>query len=159
VILEADGKHVLTDCWTSGAVLLGLGLTILTKWAPWDPICGILVGINILVSGGSLIRSALAGLMDRADPEAHRRVVATLERESARHGVTYHALRHRSVGDGHWVEMHLLFPEGTSLTSAHRTATTIERAIAGSLLHVHVTSHLECRGDHDVLHPEEIETR
>jgi divalent metal cation (Fe/Co/Zn/Cd) transporter len=32
LILEAYGKHVLTDCWTSLGVVLGLGLAMLTGW-------------------------------------------------------------------------------------------------------------------------------
>lgn len=156
LILEANGKHVLTDCWTSAAVLVGVGLTLFTQWLPWDPICGILMAVNILVAGGGLIRSAMAGLMDQADPAAHRQLVELLNRETTQRGLSYHALRHRSVGDAHWVELHLLFPEGTLLAEAHRTATAIENVIEASMQpRAHVTSHLECRSDHDVLHPEE----
>jgi len=154
-ILEANGKHVLTDCWTSAAVLVGLGLVVFTKWLPWDPICGILMAVNILIAGGGLIRSAMAGLMDQADPEAHRQLVEMLDRETTQRGISYHALRHRSVGDAHWVELHFVFPDGTPLADAHRTATAIEQVIEESLSpRAHVTSHLECQGDHDVLHPE-----
>jgi len=160
LILEANGKHVLTDCWTSAAVLVGLGLIMVTKWLPWDPICGILMAINILVSGGGLIRSASAGLMDRADPEAHRQLVDILNRETASRGITYHGLRHRNIGDAHWVELHFLFPEGTALADAHRIATAIEQVVERSLLpRAHVTSHLECQGDHDALHPGEASSR
>jgi cation diffusion facilitator family transporter len=153
LILEANGKHVLTDCWTSAAVLVGLGLVLGTKWLYWDPICGLLMALNIFVSGGALIRSALAGLMDRADPEAQRQLVEILERETDRQGISYHALRHRNVGDSQWVELHFLFPDGTPLAEAHRTATGIEREIERALLpRAHVTSHLECQGDHEVVH-------
>jgi cation diffusion facilitator family transporter len=156
LILEANGKHVLTDCWTSAAVLVGLILTLTTKWLPWDPICGIIMAINILVAGTGLIRSALAGLMDQADPAAHQKLLEILQRETAKYGLSYHELRHRNLGDAHWVEMHLLFPEGSSLTEAHRTATAIEQVIESSLEpRAHVTSHLECRSDHDALHPAE----
>jgi cation diffusion facilitator family transporter len=156
LILEANGKHVLTDCWTSAAVLVALGLTVLTKWLSWDPICGILMAINILVSGGRLVWSASAGLMDRADPDAHRQLVEILNCETASRNISYHALRHRNIGDAHWVELHFLFPEGTPLADAHRAATSIEEVIERSLLpRAHVTSHLECQGDHDVLHPNE----
>lgn len=158
LILAANGKHVLTDCWTSAAVLVGLGLTLVTGWLPWDPICGIVMAINILVSGTGLIRSALAGLMDQADPEANRALREILDRETARHGISYHELRHRNVGDAQWVEVHFLFPEGTSLRDAHRTATAIEQTVEDTITpKTHVTSHLECRSDHHELHPHERE--
>lgn len=156
LILEANGKHVLTDCWTSTAVLVGLGLVWLTGWLPFDPICGILMACNILVSGWGLVGSAFAGLMDRADPGVMGRLREILGRECAARNVGYHGLRHRNLGDAHWVEVHLLFPAGLSLSEAHRLATAIEWVIEGSLEpRAYVTSHLECASDHGELHPDE----
>ncbi|MEX2381840.1 MAG: cation diffusion facilitator family transporter, partial [Opitutales bacterium] len=71
LILEANGKHVLTDAWTSVGVIIGLILTLLTGWLPWDPIFAMLVAINILVAGFGLIRRSVRGLMDEADPKIH----------------------------------------------------------------------------------------
>jgi cation diffusion facilitator family transporter len=160
LILEANGKHVLTDCWTSAAVLVGLGLIRVTGWLPFDPICGILMAINILVSGGGLIRSAFGGLMDKADPAVQKQLTDILDRETVKAAVTYHNLRHRNHGDAHWVDVHLLFPEGTLLSDAHRTATVIETVIEQSLEpRAHVTTHLESLSDHDQLHPHEREER
>ena len=53
LILEADGKHVLTDSWTSFGVVGGLGLVLLTHWKPFDPLVAIAVAANILWSGGT----------------------------------------------------------------------------------------------------------
>ena len=156
LILEANGKHVLTDCWTSIAVLVGLTLVIETKWLPFDPICGILVACNILRSGSGLIRSAFVGLMDKADPAAQAKLTEILDRETEQRGLSYHQLRHRNLGDAHWVDLHLLFPKGLSLADAHRTATDIERVIERLLEpRAYVTTHLECASDHENLHPDE----
>jgi cation diffusion facilitator family transporter len=164
LILTANGKHVLTDVWTSLAVLVGLTLTLVTGWLPFDPICGILMALNILWSGVGLMRSAASGLMDAADPATHRQLVEILERETIRRGLAYHDLRHRNVGDAQWVEVHLVFPAGVSLQEAHRTATEVEQVIESSpLSRVHMTTHLESAADHDELHPERqiagVETR
>lgn len=154
LILTANGKHVLTDVWTSVAVLVGLGLTLATGWLPFDPICGILMALNILWSGIGLMRSAFTGLMDTADPEAQRKLTEILDRETARHGLEYHELRHRNIGDAHWVEVHLVFPDGAVLADSHRIATQIEGAIEAELQpRAHVTTHLESAVDHDELHP------
>jgi cation diffusion facilitator family transporter len=156
LILEANGKHVLTDFWTSLAVLVGLGLVQVTGRLEFDPICGIIMALNILRSGFGLMKSAFAGLMDAADPELHRRLTAMLDAETAKHGITYHNLRHRPVGDAEWVEVHLVFAEGAALVDAHRTATEIERVIEGSLgSRAEVITHLESAADHDQLHPGE----
>jgi cation diffusion facilitator family transporter len=157
LILIANGKHVLTDCWTSIAVLVGLGLVLITHWLPFDPICGIIMAINILLSGGGLMKSAWSGLMDTADPAVQKQLTEVLDREVAKHGITYHQLRHRNIGDAHWVEVHLLFPQGTSLDNAHRTATAIEEVVETSIEpRAHLTTHLECAASHDELHPHEL---
>jgi cation diffusion facilitator family transporter len=156
LILEANGKHVLTDFWTSLAVLVGLGLVSTTKWLPFDPICGMLMAGNILFAGFGLMRSAFAGLMDRADPVVHARLVELLDAETRRRGIAYHELRHRFVGDTHWVDAHLVFAPGISLTEAHRQATEVEHVIEGSLQpQARLTTHLECASDHDRMHPGE----
>lgn len=156
LILTANGKHVLTDCWTSIAVMVGLALVLITKWLPFDPICGIIMACNILWSGAGLMKSAFVGLMDKADAVAQAKLVVILDREAHQRGLSYHHLRHRNLGDAHWVEVHLLFPEGSSLAEAHRMATDIERVIEESLEpRAYVTTHLECASDHEVLHPHE----
>ena len=154
LILEANGKHVLTDCWTSVAVLVGLGLVSVTHWLSFDPICGIVMACNILVSGTGLMKSAWSGLMDSADPAADRKLKEILDRETSHHGLTYHQLRHRHIGDAHWVEVHLIFPKDISLADAHSTATAIERVVEESLEpRAFMTTHLESAANHDALHP------
>jgi divalent metal cation (Fe/Co/Zn/Cd) transporter len=137
-------------------VLVGLALVMTTKWLPFDPICGIIMACNILWSGSGLMKSAFVGLMDRADPVAQAKLTEILDRESRQRGLSYHNLRHRNLGDAHWVEVHLLFPEDSSLAEAHRIATEIERVVETTLEpRAYVTTHLECASDHDALHPHE----
>ena len=156
IILQANGKHVLTDCWTSLAVLVGLGLVLVTKWLPFDPICGFIMACNILLSGTGLIKSSFAGLMDRADPETQKKLIDLLIRETEMHGLTFHGLQHRNLGDAPRVVVHLVFPAGTLLAQAHRDATRIEQLIQDSLEpRAYVTTHLESASDHDELHPDE----
>lgn len=155
LILRSHGTHVLTDCWTSIGVLIGLGLVMATGWVAWDPVFGLLMATNILVSGIRLMRTSFSGLMDQADEDIQRKLRQALDHEAAERGLEWHDLRHRNVGDAFWVEVHLLFPIGVSLQEAHRIATDVERQIASALpAPVHVTTHLESRADHDVVHAE-----
>lgn len=120
IILEANGKHVLTDSWTSLGVLAGLALTLLTGWLPWDPIFAILVAINILYSGFGLIKRSVSGLMDAADPKIHKKIIEILEKETKSYGILFHNVLHRNLGNLLWVDLHLLFPQNTSIKEAHR---------------------------------------
>lgn len=154
LILVSNGKHVLTDCTTSLGALVGLGLMHLTGLAWFDPVCGLIMAANILTSGYSLLRQSVTGLMDHADPALTSALDKALALETAQHGVTFHALRHRNAGHVHYVDVHFLFRDDISLREAHRIATQIESAVQRSVTHrVHLTTHLECVGDHDELHP------
>jgi len=156
IVLEANGKHVLTDCWTSVGVVVGLLLALFTGWLYWDPIFALLVATNILVSGVVLMRRSVGGLMDAADPEVQRNLEQLLAHETERQGIRFHDLRHRDSGNGHWVDVHLLFPDTMTVQEAHRIATEIERAIESTLEPgAHVTTHLEPEEDHAVMHPAE----
>ncbi len=149
IILEANGYHVLTDCWTSLGVLIALGLVQLTGWLYWDPIFAIAAALNILVSGLRLMRRSVSGLMDAADPAIHRQIEELVTTETRRHGITHHNLRHRNIGDAHLVEVHLSFPRDILLRDAHRIATEIEDAVEKNIHPAaHVITHLECEGDH-----------
>lgn len=153
LILVANGRHVLTDVWTSGGVIIGLVLVMVTGWLPFDPICAILVATNILWTGGKLIRQSVGGLMDEADPDLDRLIHRTLDRETAARGLAYHELRYRNSGTSVWVEVHLLFPAGVAIETAHEAATAVEDALADAIpVASRVITHVEPAAQHDTLH-------
>lgn len=151
-LIRANGIHVLTDVWSSVAVLVALGLIVLTKWPWWDPIAAILAALNILRAGCKLMRESLGGLLDEADPVVESRIRELLERETAAREMTFHNFRHRHSGRIHWVEFHLLCDDALPVGKAHDLSTEIEASVA-ALLHPdgRVISHLEPKsvGDHD----------
>ncbi len=156
LILEANGRHVLTDCWTSLGVIVGLCLVLLTGWKPFDPICAILMALNILWSGAQLIWKSARGLLDYADPAAEALLREILDGLTASQNIAYHGLRLRETGGRFLAEVHLLFPYESSLGEAHEKATTIETAIEQSFGQpVEVMTHLEACEDHAERHPRE----
>jgi cation diffusion facilitator family transporter len=145
-LVRANGMHVLTDVWSSVAVLIGLGLYHVTEWVWWDPVVAILVACNILRVGIRLIRESLGGLLDEADPLIESRVRELLDREVASMGLSYHNFRHRHSGRTHWVEFHLVFDDHLSVGEAHDQATRLEAMVADLLSpDGRVISHLEPR--------------
>jgi len=153
LILIANGKHVLTDSWTSFGVIVGLLLTMWTGWLPFDPLLAIFVAINILWSGGKLVRQSVGGLMDEGNPELEKEIRRVLEQEVAARHLQYHELRYRNSGTSLWVEFHLLFPRETSLEQAHWSATEIEAALKKSIHQpTRIVTHLEPAEGHDSAH-------
>jgi cation diffusion facilitator family transporter len=153
IIVTANGWHVITDALTSLGVILGLSLAWATGWSYWDPVCAILVALNILVTGMGLVRRGIRGLMDRADDADRAAAGAILEEELRGTGVSYHALRMRNLGDAVSIDLHLLFDDRLSIREAHAFATALEKKLSSSFSPPAVVmTHLEPRRDHARLH-------
>jgi len=153
LILEADGKHVITDSLTSFGVVAGLGLVMLTGWKPFDPLVAIAVAVNILWSGGRLAWQSAVGLLDYSDPEAGKQIREKLDAICGELGVDYHGVRYRTTGYRQIIEVHLLFPHATAVGEAHRLATALEERLPAELaLPAEVITHLESLEDHEAVH-------
>jgi len=156
LILEADGKHVLTDSWTSFGVVGGLGLVMLTHWKPFDPLVAIVVAANILWSGGHLVWHSAVGLLDYSDPKAGRKIRDKLDAICSELAIQYHGVRFRTTGYRQIIEVHLLFPHLTSVREAHRLATILEERLPAELgMPAEVMTHLESLEDHADVHSEQ----
>jgi cation diffusion facilitator family transporter len=143
IVLEADGWHLLTDVWTSAAVLAGLSLVWMTGIQLLDPLIALVVSANILWTGFSLIRRSFDGLMDRAlPPQEQGAVRAAIERHLGPN-MDYHALRTRRAGRRRFVDFHLLVPGHLSVQEAHTLTGRIEESVRSALPELEVTVHIE----------------
>lgn len=155
LILIANGRHILTDSWTSLGVVFALLMVSWTGWVYWDPIIAIIVATNIVFSGTDLVKKSFIGLMDTADKTMKITLKEQLEVLTKKHSITFHDFKLRSVGTTHWVAFHLLFPDEILLVDAHRIATEIEDALMGQNdCTLHILTHLETVSDHDIIHKE-----
>ncbi len=156
LILEADGKHVLTDSWTSFGVVAGLVLVMTTGWKPFDPLVALAVALNILWSGGRLMWQSMKGLLDYSDPTVGHQIRAQLDSICGELGLQYHGVRFRTTGYRQIIEVHLLFPQTMALGEAHRLATLVEVRLALDLgMPSELTTHLESLEDHAEVHREQ----
>jgi cation diffusion facilitator family transporter len=156
LILEADGKHVLTDSWTSFGVVAGLALVMATGWKPFDPLIAYGVAANILFTGGRLLWRSINGLLDYSDPAVGHKIRARLDAVCQELGIEYHGVRFRTTGYRQFIEIHLLFPDQMRLGAAHRLATEVEERLTRDLeMPAEVTTHLESLEDHAEVHHSE----
>jgi cation diffusion facilitator family transporter len=154
LVLVANGKHVLTDMWTSLGVVVGLLLVELTEIIWLDPVVAILVALNILWTAVSLVRKGVHGLMETTDPDLTERIVDVLQQSRQKGAILgYHQLRHRRIDNRVWVEYHLLFPDDVSVSEAHMLSHEVEDRIHElfSPERVIITAHLEPE-NHDDAH-------
>lgn len=141
--LVADGRHVLTDVITTGAAVVGLGLVQVTGWTGFDPLAAVLAGLWILRSGWHLVREAVAGLMDEADPDDVARLAAALEELHEPRLLGYVGLRSRHQGRAHLIDLTIHVPEAMSVQEGHGVATRVERALEECFEEATATCHVE----------------
>ncbi len=145
--LTADGKHLLTDVWTSVGVIVGVVAVSLTGFVRLDPIVALLVGLNIIVTGVQLLGRSVAGLMDHAIPPADRaQLDEVLAHFARRRGVSFHGIRTREVGRDQLVSFHVVVPGDWSVQRGHDLMGEIESALGDAMTNTYIQARLEPEG-------------
>ena len=147
IALEADGRHLMTDVWTSVGVILGVAAVWLTGWQPLDPLIALAVAANIVWSGYKLVQRSAHGLLDRALPEKDLQALYRVLDHHRAQGIDFHALRTRQAGARSFISVHVLVPAAWSVAQGHNLAHQVERDILEVLPGVGVLTHVEPLGD------------
>ena len=141
--LVADGYHLLSDVITSGGVVLGVALAVITGWAVLYPALAALVAVNILWSGWKVMTSSLSGLMDEAvGDETLEGIRATIS-DNATGALEAHDLRTRHAGPRTFIDFHLVVDGQTTVDAAHDICDRIEQALKARLPGAMITIHVE----------------
>ncbi|MCB8918083.1 MAG: cation transporter [Ardenticatenaceae bacterium] len=143
VTLIADAHHLMTDVWTSGGVLLGVGAVAITGWIVLDPLLALLVALQIVRSGIRLLRESALGLMDTALPNNEQQEIIDILERHSQDGVTYHALRTRQAGAQRFVSVHVQVPGAWTVQAGHSLVEEIEREVRQVMAPVSILTHLE----------------
>lgn len=143
ITLQADAHHLMTDVITTGGVLVGVGLVSVSGWQRLDPIIAIIVALNILRTGFSLVRESAKGLLDVALPPDDMHTIQKILNEYDPQGIEFHALRTRTAAARGFVSVHLLVPGEWSVQQAHQKAEQIEEQIRQQIPNIAVFTHVE----------------
>jgi cation diffusion facilitator family transporter len=129
ITLEADGKHLMTDVYTSAGVLIGIGLVKISGWLVLDGIVAIGVAINILWAGYQLMHRSASGLLDVGLTEADLLKITNALESLKTQNLEYHSLLTRQAGQRKFIEFHVLMPGKWTIQEGHDTAERIEKDI------------------------------
>jgi cation diffusion facilitator family transporter len=143
IVLEADGHHLMTDVYTSLAIVGGLVLVMLTGVQWLDPALALVVGLNIIRTGFGLVRRSFDGLMDKAWPSAEQESFRAAIQANLPAKATFHLLRTRQAGRRRFADFHLLLPGAASLKEAHDLAHELEAKLQARFSELVLTMHIE----------------
>jgi cation diffusion facilitator family transporter len=133
IALEADGKHLMTDVWTSVGVVIGIGLVGVTGWLWLDPLVAIGVAINILREGAHLVWRSSQGLMDEAlEPDVLAQIERTLH-EFDHHTIRFDHVSTRRSGQRRFVDLHMHMPANWTLGRAAAVRMSVEQALMSAV--------------------------
>ena len=117
--LQASGKHLQTDTYSTAAIIAGLILISVTQKVWIDGVVAIGFGFFIIYTGYKIVRTSLAGIMDEADMELLEKMVDVTEKNRKENWIDIHNLRVIKYGNVLHVDCHLTVPWYFNINQAH----------------------------------------
>lgn len=150
--LEGDGKHLMTDVWTTAGVIVGVAVASVSGYHWLDPVVAIAVALHIVHEGGQILYKAINGLMDKALPTAR---LAQIEQALAHFSdkkVCFINLRTRAAATLEFAQVDMQVPGNWSVEQAHKLADDVELTL--QQLGIVLSVHIEPQGAHTVTNNE-----
>jgi cation diffusion facilitator family transporter len=129
IVLEAEGKHLKADAWSSAGLVIGLIVIHFTHYTWLDSLISIIFGGLISVAGYKIMRTSVAGIMDEADYKLLREIVEVLNKNRRPEWIDIHNLRVIKYGSTLHIDCHLTVPWYLTVEEAHKEVDSIEKLI------------------------------
>lgn len=117
--LQASGKHLQIDTYSTLAIIAGLIIILFTKMYWLDKLIALVMSILIIYNGYKIIRSSLAGIMDEADMELLKKFIEILNQNRSENWIDLHNLRVIKYGSLLHIDCHLTVPWYLNIHEAH----------------------------------------
>ncbi|MBX2930723.1 MAG: cation transporter [Chitinophagaceae bacterium] len=127
--LQASGKHLQTDTYSTLVVIIGLVLILFTKLFWLDKLLALAISMVILYNGYKIIRASLAGIMDEADMKLLREIIQKLNESREENWIDLHNLRVIKYGSLIHIDCHLTIPWYFNVREAHKEIDTLTKLI------------------------------
>jgi cation diffusion facilitator family transporter len=127
--LLSSGKHLISDTYSTGGILVGLGLIYFTNVMWIDSAVAIIFSFIILYTGYKIIRSSLAGIMDEADKTLLTKMVRLLNENRQPNWIDLHNLRIIKYGSVLHIDCHLTLPWYLNLVEAHEEVDALSELV------------------------------
>jgi cation diffusion facilitator family transporter len=129
ITMEASGTHLLSDAWSTVAMVAGLVLIRLTGLLWLDQAFAIVFAVYIIVTGLRVFRRSVAGIMDEADMDLGGKVIAVLQENRKPGWVDIHNFRMIKYGSILHVDCHATLPWYYTLEQAHKEISAMEQLV------------------------------
>lgn len=135
IALQASGKHLQSDTWTTVGIILGLLLLKFTGISWIDSAVALIFAIWIIVEGVHILRETVSGIMDESDLDLVRQLIDVLNGQRRNNWVDLHNLRTLKFGNTLHVDCHLTVPWYFQIREGHAEVVALESLINESFEH------------------------
>jgi len=129
VALEASGKHLRSDTYSTMGIIAGLVLIRFTGWLWLDAVVAMVFAVIILVTGYKVLRKSLAGIMDEADLHLLEEMIVYINRNRPAQWIDMHNLRMIQYGNVLHLDGHLTLPWYYNVQEAHQEIDALDKLI------------------------------
>ncbi|NCU03450.1 MAG: cation transporter [Chitinophagaceae bacterium] len=127
--LQGNGKHILSDSYSSAGVLVAIVLILFTGHQWIDPVASAIAAAIIIYTGFKLMRKSVQGLMDEVDMKLVDELVAIVKEQRQPNWIDMHNLRVQRYGNFYHVDCHVTMPYYFSLEEVHDEITKLDRIL------------------------------
>lgn len=132
MVVQAAGLHLITDALTTLALIIGLGLVLLTSWQWLDAAIALGFALYILMAGYRIIRRSLAGIMDEVDEQLLEEVIDHIQAHRKRKWIDLHNLRVLQTGTTLHLDAHLTLPWYDQIVAGEQEIHELEDLVKSS---------------------------
>lgn len=117
--LQASGKHLQIDTYSTLGIVAGLLLILLTDLLWLDKLIALGMSILVIYNGYKIVRASLAGIMDEADMELLKQFITLLNTQRRPNLIDLHNLRVIKYGPLLHIDCHITVPWFLNVHQAH----------------------------------------
>lgn len=135
VTMVADGKHLLTDTWSSVGLVIGLIIIYFTHLYWIDYVITIGLGILIVFTGINLVKESVFNLLDKADYGKIEKLITVLNAKRKESWIDIHNLRVVKYGSVVHVDCHMTLPWYFTLEESHKEVDDLDKLATTEFSH------------------------
>ncbi|WP_109700527.1 cation diffusion facilitator family transporter [Chitinophaga deserti] len=129
ITLSGNGQHLMTDAYSSIALIAALLVLKFTGKTWIDPLVSVAAAGLILRKGYQLMRQSISGLMDETDMKIVDRVAEILNRNRRPAWIDVHNMRVQQYGNNYHIDCHVTLPWYLKLNEVHEELKFMENVV------------------------------
>lgn len=129
IVLEAEGRHLKSDAYSTIGMLIGLGVVFFTNELWLDNIIAMVFGGVIAYTGVNILKRSISGIMDEVDTELVEEVLDVVNANRRENWIDLHNLRIIKYGSQLHVDAHLTLPWYLNIEEGHEEVTLFDELI------------------------------